>query len=147
MLLVLSHTNLRECTDGPGHGQVSWELYRFVGGGGYDRKKGQIFIWPKEKPNWEDSHIGISTLMLCMCSCLNFFRNNYTWLHFVLQFIQMENIKNGDVMSPFKISAHFLLQPMGQRELWKKGHSSCLCLISALIGFRPMLLQLIYFRL
>lgn len=62
-------------------------------GGGGGRKEGQVFIWPRGKPNWEDSNIGISTLMLCMCSCLNFFRNNYTWLHFALQFIQMENVK------------------------------------------------------
>lgn len=65
-----------------------------------------------------------------------------------LSYIQMENIKkNGDVMSLLKISVHFLLQPMGQRQPWKKGHSSCLWLISALIGLRPILLQLIYFLL
>lgn len=28
VLLVLSHTSLSECRDGPGHGQVSWELHR-----------------------------------------------------------------------------------------------------------------------
>lgn len=27
-LLVLTHTSLSEFTDGPGHGQVYWELYR-----------------------------------------------------------------------------------------------------------------------
>lgn len=84
------------------------------------------------------------------CSCLNFFKNNCAWPH-LCRTVHTDGGYKTPLMSCRHLkhlpTSSFTLRVRGSAERKAQGHSLCLCLISALIGLRPMLLQLIYFPL
>lgn len=118
-----------------------------------DGKDGQIFIGLKGKSNFPH----VASYLLGPCTCLAHalisLRIIMPGLIYALRFIQMEDIKPCWCHVAVWNICPLPPPPRGSEEALKKkkkkaqGHSLCLCLISALIGLRPMLLQLIYFPL